>query len=133
MNKNKLIATGLIAAGLMNIGGVLVFSRAFTNNAINAADPVVMSNFGLAMIAVWGLAYMGASTIASSIKWLAAAFAIEKLVYVLVWLNWISSNSLARLYEQDLFAGIFYSIYGPNDFIFMLFFAWLFFVDRRPN
>lgn len=56
MNKN-LIRNGLISAGLMNIGGVLVFSRAFTNVAINNADPVLMSNVGLLMIAVWGLAY----------------------------------------------------------------------------
>ena len=59
MNKN-LLKNGFIAAGLMNIGGVLLFSRGFTNSAINNADPVVMSNFGLLMIAVWGLAYLGA-------------------------------------------------------------------------
>jgi hypothetical protein len=126
VNKN-LIKSGLIAAGLMNIGGVLVFSRAFTNSAINSADPVVMSNFGLLMIVVWGLAYMGAAAITSSIKWLAAAFAVEKLVYVAMWLAWHSSNSLTQLYAKDLFAGVFYSIYGLNDFVFMLFFAWVFF------
>ena len=91
---NKLIKNGLIAAGLMNIGGVLVFSRAFTNVAINNADPVVMSNFGLLMIAVWGLAYLGAATITSSITWLVGAFAIEKLVYVVCWFTWLSKNSL---------------------------------------
>jgi hypothetical protein len=123
----NLIKSGLIAAGLMNIGGVLVFSRAFTNAAINSADPVVMSNFGLVMIVVWGLAYLGASAIASSIKWLAAAFAVEKLVYVAMWLAWHSSNSLSQLYAKDLFAGVFYSIYGLNDFVFMLFFGWVFF------
>mgnify|MGYP001032208927 CR=1 FL=1 len=58
MNAN-LIGNGFIAAGLMNIGGVLFFSRVFTNEAINQADPVVMSNFGLLMIVVWGLAYWG--------------------------------------------------------------------------
>ncbi len=52
MNRN-LIRNGLIAAGVMNIGGVLLFSRAFTNSEINNADPVVMSNFGLLMIIVW--------------------------------------------------------------------------------
>ena len=59
----KLAKNGLIAAALMNIGGVLLLSRAFTNVAINDADPVVMSNFGLLMIAVWGLAYLGAATV----------------------------------------------------------------------
>ena len=76
----KLIKTGFIAAGLINIGGALLFPRAFTNSAINNADAVVMSNFGLLMIAVWGFAYWGAAFIKSNIKWLAGAFAFEKLV-----------------------------------------------------
>lgn len=124
MNK-KLMKNGFIAAGLMNIGGVLIFSRAFTNTAINNADPVVMSNFGLLMIVVWGLAYLGAAAINSNIKWLAGAFASEKLVYVVVWVMWLSNNSLAQLYTKDFFAGVFFSIYGLNDFVFMLFFAWV--------
>ena len=125
MNKT-LVKKGLIAAGLMNISGVLLFSRAFTNSAINTADPVVMSNFGLLMIAVWGLAYLGAATIDTNIKWLAGAFALEKLVYVVVWVMWLSANSLPQLYAKDVFAGVFFSIYGLNDFVFMLFFAGVF-------
>jgi hypothetical protein len=132
MNK-KLIKSGLIAAGVMNIAGVLVFSRGFTNAAINNADPVVMSNFGLLMIVVWGLAYLGAAAVSSSIKWLVAAFALEKLVYVVVWIMWLSENSLAQLYSKDLFAGVFFSIYGLNDFAFMLFFMWVFFLQRSGD
>ena len=120
-----LARNGFIAAGVMNIAGVLLFSRGFTNTAINEADPVVMSNFGLLMIVVWGLAYLGAAPVASHARWLAAAFAVEKLVYGLVWLAWLSDHSLAALYAQDLFAGIFFSIYGANDLAFMLFFAWV--------
>ena len=125
MNKN-LTKIGLIAAGLMNIGGVLIFSRAVTNLTINNTAPVVMSHFGLLMIIVWGLAYLGAATINTNIKWLVATFALEKLVYVAVWIIWLSQNSLPQLYSQDLFAGIFYSIYGVNDFVFMLFFGRVF-------
>lgn len=132
MNRN-LIRNGLIAAGLMNILGVLLFSRAFTNLAINSADPVVMSNFGLLMIVVWGLAYLGAATITASIKWLAGAFALEKLAYVVVWIRWLSENSLVQLYSKDFFAGAFFSIYGVNDLIFMLFFAWVFFLQSRSK
>jgi hypothetical protein len=122
----KLVRNGLVAAGLMNIGGVLLFSRGFTNTAINDADPVVMSNFGLLMIIIWGLAFIGAATSTSSIRWLAAVFAVEKLIYVLVWMRWMSENSLTSLYSTDFLAGVFYSIYGLNDFMFLLFFAWLF-------
>jgi hypothetical protein len=131
MNR-KLVKIGLIAAAIMNIGGVLVFSRAFTNVAISNADPVVMSNFGLLMIVVWGLAYLGAAFINSNIKWLAGAFAVEKLVYVVVWVTWLSKNRLASLYSEDVFAGVFYSIYGLNDLVFMLFFAWVF-LSQRPD
>jgi hypothetical protein len=131
MNK-RLTTIGLIAAGLMNMGGVLVFSRGFTNTAINQADPVVMSNFGLLMIVVWGLAYLGAATITSGIRWIAGAFAVEKLVYVVVWCKWLSANSLAELYAKDLFAGVFFSIYGANDLVFMLFFASVFFL-KQPS
>lgn len=130
---NNTIKLGFIAAAMMNIGGVLLFSRALTNTTINEFDPVVMSNFGLLMIMVWGLAYLGAAFISTNMKWLAAAFAVEKLVYVAVWLMWITSNSLAAVYEQDLFAGIFYSIYGLNDFVFMIFFAWVFMVQHKAT
>jgi hypothetical protein len=132
MNRN-LVKRGLIAAALMNIGGVLIFSRAFTNETINNADPVVMSNFGLLMIVVWGLAYFGAAFINSNIKWLAGAFAAEKLVYGVVWIMWLSKNSLAPLYATDVFAGAFYSIYGLNDLTFMLFFAWVFLSQRTES
>lgn len=132
MNK-KLLKSGLIAAGLMNISGALIFSHAFTNEAINDADPVVMSNFGLLMIIVWGLAYIGASAINSNIKWLAGAFALEKLVYVVAWIMWHLENSLAQLYSKDMFAGAFFSIYGLNDFVFMLFFAWVFLSQRAKD
>jgi hypothetical protein len=132
VNRN-LVKNGLIASAFMNIGGVLVFSRVFTNVAINNADPIVMSNFGLLMIVVWGLTYLGAAFIHSNIKWLAGAFAIEKLVYVVVWVRWISENSLAPLYSQDIFAGTFYSIYGLNDLVFMLFFAWVFLSQHRES
>ena len=52
-----LITKGFVLSGIMNIGGALVFSRFFTNDAIPDADPVVMSNFGLLMIVVWGLVF----------------------------------------------------------------------------
>jgi hypothetical protein len=121
----KLIKNGFILAALMNFS-VLIFSRGFTNAAINDADPVVMSNFGLLMIVMWGIAYLSAATTISNIKWVAGAFALEKLIYGVVWVNWILGNSLEAVYATDIFAGIFYSIYGLNDFFFMFFFAWVF-------
>ena len=132
MNQKELVKNGFILAALMNFS-VLLFSRGFTNTAINEADPVVMSNFGLLMIVMWGLAYLSATTISSNIKWLAGVFAIEKLIYGVVWLNWQLENSLEAVYSTDLFAGVFYSIYGLNDLFFMAFFAWVFFTCKPDD
>jgi hypothetical protein len=98
MNR-RLLKNGLIAAAIMNIGGVLIFSRAFTNVVINNTDPVVMSNFGLLMILIWGLAYLGAACINAKIKWLIGSFAVEKLCYVVVWFMWQSKNNLDQLFQ----------------------------------
>lgn len=129
----KTLRRGLVAAAAMNIGGVLLFSRAFTNEAISVADPAVMSRFGLLMILVWGLTYLAAATLEGRIRWLLGAFALEKLAYVAAWLLWMSGNSLKAVYEMDLFAGIFYSIYGVNDLVFMLFFSWAFVARGREH
>lgn len=126
----KLVKNGFILAAFMNFS-VLIFSRGFTNVAINNADPVVMSNFGLVMIVVWGLAYLAAATVSTNIKWLAGTFAVEKLVYGVVWIKWLLENSLATVYSTDIFAGIFYSIYGINDLVFMAFFTYVFFTSSR--
>ena len=49
------ITKGFVFSGIINIGGALIFSRFFTNEFIPKNDPVVMSNFGLLMIVVWGV------------------------------------------------------------------------------
>ena len=94
---------------------------------------MVMSSFGLIMIMVWGLAYLAAAFTQANLKWFAAAFAIEKLVYVVCWVTWINSHSLSDVYQQDLFAGIFYSVYGVNDAIFMLFFVWVYLKGAKAS
>lgn len=133
MNRS-LINKGLIAAAVMNISGVLIFSRGFTDSTINTADPLLMSNFGLLMIVVWGLAYLSASTIKSNIKWLAGVFALEKLIYFVFWVLWLLGNDLSEVYSKDVFAGIFYSIYGVNDLMFMVFFVAIFLSNNaKPN
>lgn len=127
MMNNATITKGFIAAGLMNISGVLIFSRFFTNSAIPAADPVVMSNFGLLMIVVWGFAYVSVYRNYSKVKWLIGVFAIEKLIYGFVWTKWMLNNDLSSVYANDTMAGIFYTIYGVNDWIFFIFFTYVFY------
>lgn len=125
LEKQKLISTGFIVAGLMNLS-VLVFSRLFTNTAINQADPIVMSNFGLLMIVLWGVANMSIARSFYTVKYLVGVFAIEKFIYVAVWLHWILNNSVMALFSKDMMAGAFYAIYGINDFLFGVFFLIVF-------
>ena len=118
-----LITKGFILSGITNIGGTLIFSRFFTNENITQADPVVMSNFGLLMIIVWGLVFLSVSQKYEQLNWLVGVFAIEKLIYVFNWINWMSKNDISRVYGKDLMAGIFYTTYGVNDLLFFVFFT----------
>ena len=127
----KFLKYGFIGAGLSNIVGVLLFSKFFSNEAMNAANPVVMSNFGLLMIVVWGFAYIAVANSYEATPWLSAVFTIEKLIYTLTWIFWFQQNDLTLLYTKDLFAGIFYSLYGLNDFLSMLIFGFAFWITRR--
>ena len=80
-----------------------------------------MSNFGLVMIILWGLAYISVAKKYTEVKWLIAVFAIEKLVYVYKYIQWQLNNDLSQVYDEDLMAGLFYSIYGLNDAAFWSF------------
>ena len=120
------IRKGFILAGLMNMS-VLLFSKLFTNPVIPEFDPVVMSNFGLLMILIWGLAYISVANNYYKVKWLIAVFAIEKFIYGFTWINWHLNNSITEVFDKDLFAGMFYAVYGVNDWIFFLFFTYVFF------
>ncbi len=129
----KFIQNVLIASGLINILAVLTFSKLFTNPVIPETDPVVMSNFGLVMIMVWGLAYIAVSKNYKNVNWVLIVFAIEKLCYVIAWGLWFREHDLLSVYQKDIFAGIFYSIYGLNDFLFMIFFGLVFFKINKTT
>ncbi len=122
--KNETITKGFVIAGLMNMT-VLVFSRFFTNSVITESDPVVMSNFGLLMIVVWGLAYISVAKHYHNVKWLVGVFAIEKFIYGFIWIKWMLNNNVLDVFAKDKMAGIFYGIYGVNDWLFFIFFLFV--------
>lgn len=123
--KKTTITKGFIIAGLMN-ATVLIFSKLFTNSTIPEFDPQVMSNFGLLMILIWGLAYMSVAKKYYQVRWLVGIFVIEKLIYGFIWTNWIINNNVYEVYKKDVMAGLFYSIYGINDWVFFIFFLSVF-------
>ena len=121
-----MIHKGFMIAGLSNILGVMICSKAFTNDVMLATQPDVMGYFGLISIILWGFAYISVCKSYNQARWLVGVFVIEKLAYVIAWLAFIASRSLSSIYELDVLAGVFYTIYGANDFIFMLFFSFVF-------
>lgn len=130
---NDLLTKGIIAAGLMNILGVLTFSRFFTNAVIPEFDSQAMSNFGLLMIVLWGFVFISVSKNFQHLKWLIAVFTLEKLIYATHWTKWMTTNNLADVFEKDKMAGIYYTIYGINDWVFFVFFLFVFIRLSRKN
>lgn len=114
----------LVAAGLVNIIGILVFSLGFTNQSLTENSPVIFSVFGLISILLWGAAYI-ATSYSQHVGPLLALFAVEKAVYVITWVVWISENNhrLRSVFNESVMSGIFYSLYGPIDFGFAVAFA----------
>lgn len=124
---DNIIQKGFIFAGLSNILGVLICSKLFTNETIMETQSAVMNYFGLISIILWGFAYIAVCKTYKQVRWLVGLFVIEKLAYVVVWMGFITTQSLSTVYDKDFMAGIFYSIYGVNDFLFMIFFAYVFY------
>lgn len=130
---NELLIKGFILSGLMNILGVLTFSRFFTNAVIPEFDSQAMSNFGLLMIVLWGFVFIAVSKNFQHLKWLIAVLTLEKLIYATHWTKWMTTNNLADVFEKDKMAGIYYTIYGINDWVFFVFFLFVFIRLSRKN
>lgn len=123
--KDNLIKNGFIFAGLANIVGILTITRGMTSDTLANADPVLFSNFGVLMIILWGLVYIGSSRFATTSVLLPATFAIEKLAYTLAWVFWTADHgdTVAAITERDFLGGLFLGGYGINDGLFCIFFA----------
>ena len=122
----------LIAAGAVNLLAVPLFSRLFSNERLNAVDPATMSNFGLVMIMVWGLLFLALAFNPSNGPLVFGALAIEKLCYVVAWTKTALATDIGALLRQDALTGVFYAVYGINDFAFAVLFLILAWRAARP-
>lgn len=122
-----MIPLGFRLAAASNVLGVLIFSMGFSNDRLVSESPVVFSRFGLVCIVLWGLAYLATAKAAELVPALAAVFALEKLVYSVTWFAWLGEHgaSFPRLFSESPLTATFYAIYGPNDILFGLFFAYV--------
>lgn len=123
---NNVLKYGYWLAGLTNIAGILMVSSFFTSEAFLTPFPTIFGEFGSLMIMVWGLAYWSVAGKASETLWPAVVFAIEKLVYVLVWLFVVLPNLDAHieLIDTDPMAGLFFRTFGLIDLAYGVFFAY---------
>lgn len=122
---HTLIKRGFLLAGLINLAGILLVTQGLSSPTIMLADPAVFSGFGVVMIMLWGLAYIGTAAVAQHAVLLPLTFALEKAAYTLNWVFWLDSHSaqLPAILEQDWLGGAFLAAYGINDGLFGLFFA----------
>ena len=121
------VTIGFQIAGCVNVFGSLLVSAGFTNRTLTSLDPVVFSNFGLIAIMLWGMAYMAVSRSYQYVPYVVAVFAMEKLVYAIIWIMWICrfGHRLPGVLSDTPLTGGFYLTYGPVDFLFGVFFAWV--------
>ena len=113
------------SAAFVNTVGVLFFTRGLTNQTLMETDPALFSRFGFVMIMMWGICYYACTHAAYTHRSISLSFALEKLIYVCMWVSFISGPvDWAQLYERDLFAGVFYCIYGVIDAIYLLLFLY---------
>lgn len=121
------VTRGFFLAGAVNVFGMLVVSKLFTNSLLSATDPVVFSSLGQVAVVLWGFAYWAVSKSFRFVPHLLLVFCVEKMVYVGTWLLWLSKNghSLKSLASESLMTAVFFGVYGAGDFVFGLFFGWV--------
>ena len=124
---DRAITRGFFLAGAVNVFGMLVISKLFTNALLNSTDPAVFSWLGQVAIVLWGLAYWAVAQAFRNVPYLVIVFFIEKMVYTVCWLVWLlqKGHSLTSIASESPMTAIFFGMYGAGDLAFGLFFGWV--------
>ena len=119
---------GFLAAAAVNILGMLAVSKLFTNPLLAANDPAVFSWLGQIAVVLWGFAYLAVARCYHRIPFLLFVFFIEKMVYVVAWLLWLSNkgHTLPQIAATSSMTAGFFTAYGASDALFGLFFGVMF-------
>jgi hypothetical protein len=116
-----------LLAGAWNVGGMLLFSKFFTNRLLASLDPAVFSWLGQIAVVLWGLAYCSVAKSYPYVPWLLVVFFVEKMIYAGRWLAWLIAHgkTLPKIASESFLTATFYAIYGAGDLIFGFIFGWL--------
>lgn len=140
MANKKLYAVSLPTAGFFgaaacNIVGMLVVSKLFTNPLLAENDPAVFSWLGQVAIMLWGFAYLAVARHYRHVPFLLLVFFVEKMVYVVAWLTWLSEKSqlLPQIDAISPMTAGFFTAYGALDALFGVFFGVMFIKARKDN
>src|SRR5271155_23485 len=127
LNGEPIITQGFLLAGAWNVGGMLLFSRFFTNRLLTSIDPGVFSWLGEVAIVLWGFAYWSVAHSYQYVPWLLVVFFVEKMIYGGRWLAWLIAHgkTLPKIASESFLTAVFYAIYGAGDLIFGFLFGWV--------
>ncbi len=102
---------------------IIIFSKGF-GDELGAVDPL-FGSAGCVGILLWGAAYFALARRFQAAPAVALVFCVEKAFYGIHWLTWLLAHSteLPAMVDQDPLTGVFFSIYGAGDLLFMLFFG----------
>ena len=120
MNKTTF---GFQIAALYNFF-IVLFSKGFSED-LGAIDSLFSSG-GCVGILLWGAAYFSLAKRYKRTPSISLVFCLEKAFYGFHWLFWMIEHhaTIPVILPQDPLTGIFFSIYGIGDLIFMVFFGW---------
>lgn len=103
---------------------LLIFNVGFTRyKQIAQLDPSLFSKDGQISVLLWGLAYLATGPRGRRGDAIFAVFAIEKLFYVIRWIQFHRKRKIVPLLRKafgklDILAPTFFACYGVGDFAF---------------
>ena len=121
------IFRGFVVAGAVNVFGMLIFSKAFTNSLFSDLDPAVFSWPGIVAVILWGLAFWSVARSYHRVPLIVLVFFLEKMLYTATWLTWLATKggTLTAVFAESPLTAVGYASYGAVDFVIGLFFLWV--------
>ena len=106
-----------ILAALYNFG-ILLPSKFFYNDTFFNVDPEVFSRKGCALIILWGACHISVAWDYSSVPFVFLVFGLEKLVYIINWIQWLRKrDTWIEKVNGDFQVKAFFHLYGFPDLV----------------